>query len=271
MRWALLMVFAVAGCVPGGGGGGGGSGDDNCDDGDLRRCRCPDGEEGVSECLEGEFGQCECAAMVGEGEGEGECVDGDMILCRCQNDFGARECVSGFYDACICPDPELPKYRYIIISDETLDENMSGTPGADICGLIANCGAGDFNAVGATLIMGGGVVCDGTSMAAPCESGVSRANPVAALDNGAACEPASNPSDYVSLGLAGELAVEFNVDLAGCNITVVEWEGRQNEPYSVYACQSPLLDASTCFNGGTPIGSSPAVGGSVSIDLPDPF
>lgn len=168
-------------------------------------------------------------------------------------------------------DPERPEYRYIIIADGTTDENSGGTPGADICGLFANCGADDFTAAGANMGIGAGTVCDGYNMNPPCEDGVNRANPTAALDYGDFCEYTSNPSDYVSLGLTGELAVEFNVDLTGCNITIFELEGIQNEPYSVYACQSSLLAVSTCINGGLPIGNSPAAGGSVTVNVPEPF
>lgn len=161
------------------------------------------------------------------------------------------------------------EYRYVIIADDSTEENMAGTPGADICGIVANCGGDDFTATGATITaIGSGTVCDGTSMDAPCESGVNRGNASAALDTGDVCEPVSNPSDYVSLGLSGEIAILFNVDLTECNLTIRELEGNQNEPYSVFVCQTDTLDAATCLNAGNAIANSPAAGGELSVDVP---
>lgn len=211
-----------------------------------------------------------CGLLFGLTAGLGGCDVDDEEDCEtgdCTEDDGGMGGMGGEGGMGGNPGAE---YRYVIIGDDTTDENTAGTPGADICGLVANCGADDFTATGANVVIGGGTVCDGTSMAAPCESGVNRGNPIAALDNGGTCEPTSDPSDYVSLGLTGELAVEFNVDLTGCNITIVELEGRQNEPYSVYICQTETLDAATCLNGGQAIANSPAAGGSVSVDVPTP-
>lgn len=162
---------------------------------------------------------------------------------------------------------EPVEYTYVIIVDNSAVENMAGTPGADICGMTLDCGADPIQPTTAVVEQGAGLVCDGTSMMAPCETGVDRSNPTAATDDGATCEPTSNPSDYVSLGVQGQLAARFDFDVTDCNITIEELAGRDNEPYDVYVCQTAVLDPDTCLTT-DPIGSSPAAGGSASFDIP---
>lgn len=160
------------------------------------------------------------------------------------------------------------EYRYVIIGDDNGEENLAGTAGADICSVVANCGADDLLGTSARVTLGDGTVCDGTTMDAPCESGTNRGNANAALQVEDMCEGGSSPSHYVSLGLAGELAIEFIVDLTECNVVVNELEGPQNEPYSVYICATDTLDIDTCLNMGDPVQTSPAAGGPVSFEVP---
>lgn len=252
--WGLAL--ALAGCVVGGGGGGGG---DECDAGDVLLCACPDGSEGRRACDDGEFGVCVCGGGAGgEGGGGGDPVMRDGGVGDADPDGGGGEGGGG---------PAL-EYRYVIVADDAGDESFSGTAGCDICSIVANCGAEDLLGSAATLTQGFGTVCDGTSMEAPCESGVDRQNASAALVDEGICDPGSSPSDYVSLGLDGVLAVEFVVDLTGCDVLVTELEGPQNEPYSVYVCATDALDVETCLRGGEPVGRSPSHGGSISISVP---
>lgn len=159
------------------------------------------------------------------------------------------------------------EYRYVIIADDGGEENMAGTAGADICSVVVNCGADDLLGISAEQILDGtGIVCDGTNMNAPCQSGTNRGNPNAALQEEATCEPGSSPSHYVSLGLSGQLAIEFTVDITECTLIVNELEGQQNEPYSVYVCADASLD--NCLNNGQPIATSPDAGGTLSADVP---
>lgn len=160
-----------------------------------------------------------------------------------------------------------PEYRYVVIVDDSMVENMNGTPGADICGIVADCGGTELTGVSAELIAGDGLVCDGSTTEAPCESGTDRGNEAAALDTGANCEAGSSPSDYVSLGVVGQIAVQFDQDLQGCNLNIIELVGPDMEPYDVYVCQSTVAEAETCLLMGS-VGSSGEDGGSVSIDVP---
>lgn len=120
-------------------------------------------------------------------------------------------------------------YNYLIIIDNSIDENMAGTPGADICGIEIDCAV---SIVDTDFVQGEGMVCemegDGCSTA--------RNEPGALNDDGNTCEPASVPSDYVSLGMAGAVAVQYDGDLRGCSIAVRELVGNDSESYQVQVC-----------------------------------
>lgn len=161
------------------------------------------------------------------------------------------------------------EYNWVVIVDSSADENMAGTPGVDICGVVFNCGADDFPPDQAGgYVQGEGLVCDGSSMDAPCESGTARNDETAAADDGSACDPGSSPSDYVSLGMAGQIALDAGVDLQGCTVNIVELDGGStpNESYSVYICPTDTLD-DTCL-GGASVADSPMTGGSISVEIP---
>jgi len=163
-----------------------------------------------------------------------------------------------------------PEYRYVFIVDDTMATGGQGTDGADICGVVVDCDGTELTGIAGTLTVGGGQVCDGNTTEAPCESGVDRANPETALDTGAMCDPANNsmpPSHYVSLGLSGQLAIEFEQDLQGCSITVVEHAGRDTEPYDVYVCESTDFTAETCVNMGESLARVDG-GGEAIVDVP---
>ena len=82
------------------------------------------------------------------------------------------------------------------------------------------------------------------------------------------CEGGSSPSDYVSLGMAGQVALDAGVDLQGCTVNIIELDGGStpNESYSVYLCPTDTLD-DTCL-GGAPIATSPDTGGAISVEIP---
>ena len=163
-----------------------------------------------------------------------------------------------------------PEYRYVFIVDDTEASGGQGTDGADICGMVADCGGTELTGVNATLDVGGGEVCDGTTMEGNCGSGVNRQNGPTALDTGALCDPANNdeePSHYVSLGLSGQLIIEFEQDLQGCTLTVVEHAGRDTERYDVYVCESTDFTAETCLLMGESVARAEE-GGEVSVEVP---
>ncbi|MCA9541142.1 MAG: hypothetical protein KC620_19715, partial [Myxococcales bacterium] len=70
---------------------------------------------------------------------------------------------------------------------------------------------------------------------------------------------------YVSLGVGGELALDFGTDLRGCSVEVIELAGRDVEGYSLYVCRGPDPGAA-CLTGDALV-AVPA-GGSVSVDVP---
>lgn len=159
-------------------------------------------------------------------------------------------------------DPPPLVYRYVVIADDSPEENTSGTAGADVCGVRVECDGREVAPLDATLVLGAGVVCDGTPNAV---CGMTRReDPHAALDDGATCTGASSPSDYVSLGVAGELAIDFGRALDGCRLTVVELIGRDSEAYDVYLCARADVAVGSC-RGDVPVARSP--GGAVSVDL----
>lgn len=137
-------------------------------------------------------------------------------------------------------------YQYIMIVDNSADENSAGTPGVDICGIYADCAGTTVSAGNATLATDDANICE--AGASGCSADRGDAN--AAEDEGAACAGASNPSDYVSLGMGGTLTVDFGQDLQGCTVHVIELDGGDSEGASVLVCSDPA-DDTTCVDLGT--------------------
>lgn len=151
-------------------------------------------------------------------------------------------------------------FNFVYILDTSAEENQAGTPGVDICGVSAECDGDDLTGIDASLTAGAGDICQ----AGQPNCSTDRNNPNAALDNGSACEAGSNPSDYVSLGVDGSLAVEFARDLRGCSVQIIEnTQGATPESYEVFIC----ADASgvTCIDASA-IATAPN-GGNISFDV----
>ena len=148
-------------------------------------------------------------------------------------------------------------YNFVLIIDNSAEENTNGTPGADICGVSSSCG----NAISAILNPGDGELCD--SVREGCSA--NRADASAAQDDGSACEADSDPSDYVSIGMGGTLSVQFSENQSGCTVDVVELVGNQDEGYEVYVCAG-ADSSSECLNGGAAVGGA-ANGGPVSVQV----
>jgi hypothetical protein len=154
-------------------------------------------------------------------------------------------------------------YDTIYILDTSAEENTAGTPGADICGVTANCGADDLTGDEADLTAGAGEVCN---VGEP-NCSADRDDPNAALDDGASCEAASNPSDYVAIGVDGSLAITFAQDLRGCSIEVIENnQGATPEGYDVFLCTDATATNCTTAEG-TALHSQPN-GGNAAFDIP---
>ena len=153
-------------------------------------------------------------------------------------------------------------YDWVLVIDDSAEENMAGTPGVDICGISANCG-GNVASVAALLTPGDGELCD--SVREGCSA--VRTDPNAARDDGSACEGGSNPSDYVSLGIGGLLSVQFAQALPGCDLEVVELVGNDAEAYDVYVCDAADAATATCANNDQPIATA-GEGGTVNVTVP---
>jgi hypothetical protein len=152
-------------------------------------------------------------------------------------------------------------YDYLLIVDSSEEENRSGTPGADVCGVSAICNGVEIVATTAALAPGTGSIC----MAGDPMCATDRANPDAALDDGVACDDASVPSDYVSLGMGGVLTVGFAQDLRGCEVDVIENpRGATRESYFVLVCADRFGD--NCLEGQPLI--EVAHGGNAAFDVP---
>ncbi|MFN3198568.1 MAG: hypothetical protein ACE366_09175 [Bradymonadia bacterium] len=124
---------------------------------------------------------------------------------------------------------EAPVYNHLIIIDNSIDENMAGTPGADICGIEVDC---NLSPAIESFVQGEGGICE--EVGDNCSAARNDADAI--LDDGTTCEPASAPSDYLSLGLSGTVTVVFDGDLQGCGVTIRELVGNDSEGYQVQVC-----------------------------------
>ena len=146
----------------------------------------------------------------------------------------------------------------IVFDDGSMDDG-AGTSGVDICSVSADCAT----AISATPVLGGGELCSAEGPG--CSTNRTDAN--AAISGSDACEAASVPSDYISLGTDGQLAVGFDGNLVGCNVTVVEFAGATQEAYEVYVCDDGDVGTATCLNSDLPVFSA-AAGGEGTFQVP---
>lgn len=186
---------------------------------------------------------CDVDAMDDPGGGDLECPEGQI----CEDEAPLE--------------PTEAQFHWLIILDNSTDENLAGTPGVDICGVELICDGRSYRGVEALLHPGAGEMC--TERGPSC--GAARNVAAAALDRGAACSADSSPiSDYVSLGIGGVLAIRFDRDLRGCEVHVVEHQGRDRESFEAYVCQDGSFEA--CLTDAPTLEGR--FGGSVSGDVP---
>ncbi|MCB9548108.1 MAG: hypothetical protein H6706_20015 [Myxococcales bacterium] len=146
---------------------------------------------------------------------------------------------------------------WVVLVDVSPDEE-NRTPGSDICGVSAVCADGAVVPQTAILVAGAGTFC---SEVGPGCTAV-RDDAVAALDDGALCRGGSAPSDYVSMGIGGSLAVDFGRALAGCTVAVVELAASRVEAYEILICETS--DGMGCQG---PIAVAP-MGGTTTVMVP---
>lgn len=146
----------------------------------------------------------------------------------------------------------------LLFDDGSMDDG-NGTTGADFCGVKADCAS----PTSATLTQGGGSLCEAEGPG--CAADRTDANAI--LDDGSDCDAGSAPSDYVSVGGDGSIAVEFDNSLAGCEVTVIEFAGATQEAWSAFVCDGANLDNATCVNNDAPVHEA-AAGGEATFTVP---
>lgn len=144
----------------------------------------------------------------------------------------------------------------LLFDDGAMDDD-AGTTGADFCGVSADCAT----AVAASLVLGEGSICQAAGPGCL----ANRADANAILDDGSACEAATVPSDFVSVGGFGQIAVIFDGDLRGCTVTVVEFAGAIPEAWEGYICDDPDVGSATCLNNDQPVATAPNGGESTFV------
>jgi hypothetical protein len=160
------------------------------------------------------------------------------------------------------PDLENAELKWVVIFDDSNEDYGTGTAGADICGVVARCDGQRLTGVQSLYEAGAGDICNRSGPGCQADRG----NPEAALDDGESCSPDSVPSDYLSLGLGGELGINFNRDLRGCNVTVREYDGADPERVEVYVCNTGAITAdSLCVNANMPLSAGE---GTLSFTVP---
>ena len=157
------------------------------------------------------------------------------------------------------PGPEEIVFDTLIIFDDGSQDDGSGTSGVDICGASADCA----NVISATLVLGGGTLCQAEGPG--CST--NRTDPNAVLDDGARCDPRTIPSDFASLGTDGQVSVVFDGSVAGCAVTVVELVGATVEAWEAYVCDSDDVGSAFCLNNDFPVHSA-ANGGTATFEVP---
>ena len=174
----------------------------------------------------------------------------------------ADAAVDAVVDAAVDAEPVGGTYPWLIIIDDSAEESMVGTPGADICGVSVVCGGVEHIPAEVDYLSGDGYVCDREEEG--CSA--SRADPDAVLDSGELCEGASVPSDYLTLGFGGTVALRYDRSLRGCSIEVVELVGNQQEGYELWVCRKYMGTDWECLTD-PPLASAPN-GGNVQVNVP---
>lgn len=218
-----------------------------CDEPVQRWIECAEARAAALSRLSGRF-QCNRLSELTEDD-----------IARVREDFRAPAVCEAFTDACpqgfepepepefrepdpIEPDPVEPPqvvYDTLLLFDQGAFDDGMGTSGADFCGVSADCA----QAVSAVLILGEGEVCQAEGPG--CSA--NRADAAAILDDGSQCDLASVPSDYVSVGGSGSIAVQFDGDLRSCVVTVVEFAGANPEGWEAYVCDSDEVSVANCL------------------------
>lgn len=150
------------------------------------------------------------------------------------------------------------QHVWILLDDLSEESSLQGTPGVDICGVEFECAGGAVGyGVEAVLRAGDGMICE----AAGEDCLAARDDPNATLGPiEQACELASAPSQYVSLGLGGRLALRVAVQhgeggrcgLVGCRLKVEELReppGGEVPGSSLFRFFGPRLSGDICWRG----------------------
>ena len=141
-------------------------------------------------------------------------------------------------------DPVDLQYRSLVIQDVSSEIDQAGTPGVDVCEVIIECDT-PLEVVDFSSNRGESPLCNGSNgnhclctdeINETCATGVNRTDPPVAYDGNNTCT-----DNYVSLGLAGRLILNYNTNLVGCTIQIIELAGQTSEAYHVKLCTDATL------------------------------
>ena len=254
-------------CADFGGGGQGGFGgfNETCDEAGV----CADfggvggqgGQGGFDEDCD-EAGVCpDWAGFGGQGGqgGQGGFDEGcdEAGVCADFGSFGGAGGDGGFGG-----EPGEIVFNTLIIFDDGSVDIDDGLTGADFCSVTANCAS----AVSVTLVLGDGSLCQEEGPG--CQT--SRTDAVTVINGNSSCTLDAIPSDFTSLGRDGQMAVGFDGDLTGCEVTVLEWNQEQNgqsDAWVAYVCDSDDVGSAFCVNNDLPEHEA-AAGGNATFEVP---
>lgn len=142
---------------------------------------------------------------------------------------------------CLCGDDV---YSWVVIDDFSVENDEASSPGTQICAVDIVCDGGPpISGLRAQVRLGIGQLCVGRGNG--CST--SRVEPEAALGHVEdPCVIDSVPSDYVSTGYFGALAVQFNVPgrcgLTGCQVRIKGPVNATEDLFRVRVCSDPAGD-----------------------------
>lgn len=166
-------------------------------------------------------------------------------------------------------DGEPAEFSYVIVDDISNEIAANGTPGVDICSVVAVCGGDTVLPIGAELGVGEEYICGEPEPPAGITCEADRNDPAVALVSGS-CDASSNPSDYVSLGGGGRLTLTFGRDLQGCTIQVFEATGTtaRAEAAEVAVCADTAASECLTIGGDVVLGTVEEGANPASFEVP---
>lgn len=151
--------------------------------------------------------------------------------------------------ACVaCVDfatPPSAPLKWVVVVDVSRFDHDDGASGADVCGVIAECDGDLVFAKQSHYLRGSGALCE--AVGPECSADRTDGRNVFQFARG--CDADSTPSDYLSLGMEGLIALDFGRPLTGCGV-LTRVLPRPGEQVRVFVCDMPgFLPDVTCVDG----------------------